>query len=109
MGLFGGSMVAFDGIMDDGLKVIVVTCNSCGNKMLWNYETKAHECNNCDCTVVLKTISEKDLQPIKKKANGNINISYSDYTIHKLSVSDVEKIKNEKNLEKKAIALKRRK
>ncbi|MBI5228620.1 hypothetical protein HY991_00810 [Candidatus Micrarchaeota archaeon] len=103
----------------NGLKIILVTCGSCGTKQLWNYETKAEVCPSCESTMVLKTVSNKDLQSIKeqicKARNGNLrngnglkrngsSLSYSDYLIYKITANEVESIKNQRRMEKSLAA-----
>ena len=90
--------------MNNGLKVIIVTCEQCRSKQVWNYDTKANECPSCESVVVLKTISDRDLQFVKKRLTSNGNpIIYSDYYIHKISVDDVELAREKRHIAKQAI------
>ncbi|MGC8851102.1 MAG: hypothetical protein ACP5O3_02610 [Candidatus Micrarchaeia archaeon] len=82
----------------------MVRCGNCGEKQLWDECTTWRQCSACGSMVVLKTISQSDLEAAReamKKAlrelglpePKSVNVAYSDYTTYVLGIEDVERLK----------------
>jgi len=87
--------------MRAGLKVTLVTCDKCGDEQLWSQETVTDICESCNSYLVRKTISPEDLTKIKKVANGDSAIVFSDYEVYSLLPNDLRKIRVTQRAEKK--------
>ena len=88
----------------ESIKALVVECGDCGEKQLWSEETTWRPCNSCGSMVVLKTISQIDLDGAResmpkvlaemgKPAPVKPCVAYSDYTTYVLSIEDIERLK----------------
>lgn len=100
------------------VKAIVVRCGNCGEKQLWSEDMTWRHCTSCGSMVVLKTISQTDLdnardamkQALKELGHPepkSVTVAYSDYTTYVLSIEDIERLKllsrEAKKLEKEAV------
>lgn len=100
------------------VKAIVVRCGNCGEKQLWEESMTWRQCTSCGSMVVLKTISQTDLDMARdamKKAlrelgqpePKSVTVAYSDYTTYVLGIEDIERLKllarEEKKKEKEAV------
>jgi len=110
----------------ESIKVLVVKCGDCGEKQLWDECTSWRQCTACGSMVVLKTISQRDLDDARaamlktfkelgKPVPAQLNVAYSDYATYVLGIEDIERLKQlsreiarEKKIEEQKRSVKKR-
>ena len=84
--------------MSDAVKLFVVTCGECDDKLIWDSATKYKECGSCSSTVMLRTSSPEEIKVVKKSLDSSSRLVFSNYMVYSVFPDEVERIVSERRM-----------